>query len=305
MTLPRILRGQGVHCLIAKAISCLERTLNALTPLAAHPKGSGRSLFKRTPESRSANIERPDPLGWRLLAVVLLATATAASSAPAVADARPVEARYESGRRTRDGIGKYYFGREISQVMGHQGAGWLERPEREQEERTDLLLDALRLRPGDTVADIGAGSGYFTWRMAQKVGPTGVIHAVEIQQVFLDLLMVNMQRRGVDNRVKPVLGTVEDPRLPEAACDVILLVDVYHEFDHPFEMARAMARALKPGGRLVLVEYRGEDPEVPIKPLHKMTEAQVRREFSVHPVRFERNIEVLPRQHILVFRRDP
>jgi len=155
------------------------------------------------------------------------------------------------------------------------------------------------------VADIGAGSGYFTWRMAQKVGPKGLIHAVEIQQVFLDLLMVNMERRGVAGRVKPVLGTVEDPRLPEASCDLILLVDVYHEFDHPFEMGRAMARALKPGGRLVLVEYRGEDPEVPIKPLHKMTEAQVRREFSVQPVRFERNIDVLPRQHILVFRRDP
>jgi ubiquinone/menaquinone biosynthesis C-methylase UbiE len=141
--------------------------------------------------------------------------------------------------------------------------------------------------------------------MAQKVGPTGVIHAVEIQQVFLDLLMVNMKRRGVDDRVKPVLGTIDDPRLPEASCDVILLVDVYHEFDHPFEMARAMARALKPGGRLVLVEYRGEDPAVPIKPLHKMTESQVRREFSIHPVRFERNIDVLPRQHILVFRRSP
>lgn len=249
---------------------------------------------------------RVPAIGRALLAVVLLGTAVAASAAaPAGVDARPVEARYENGRRTRDGIGKYYFGREISQVMGHQGAGWLERPEREQEERTDLLLDALRLRPGDTVADIGAGSGYFTWRMAQKVGPMGVIHAVEIQQVFLDLLMVNMKRRGVDERVKPVLGTIDDPRLPEASCDVILLVDVYHEFDHPFEMARAMARALKPGGRLVLVEYRGEDPEVPIKPLHKMTEAQVRREFSVHPVRFERNIDVLPRQHILVFRRDP
>ena len=241
-----------------------------------------------------------------LMAVVLAATAPAASAAdPVAAETRPAEARYESGRRTRDGIGKHYFGREISQVMGHQGAGWLERPEREQEERTDLLLEALKLRPGDTVADIGAGSGYFTWRMAQKVGPKGLIQAVEIQQVFLDLLMVNMERRGVAGRVKPVLGTVDDPRLPEASCDLILLVDVYHEFDHPFEMGRAMARALKPGGRLVLVEYRGEDPEVPIKPLHKMTEAQVRREFSVQPVRFERNIDVLPRQHILVFRRDP
>lgn len=243
----------------------------------------------------------------RRAAVILFisATAPAAESARAAEEARPAEARYENGRRTRDGIGKYYFGREISQVMGHQGAGWLERPEREVEERTDLLLEALKLRSGDAVADVGAGSGYFTWRMARVIGPKGVVHAVEIQQLFLDLLMANMERRGVADRIRPVLGTVQDPRLPEGSCDLILLVDVYHELDFPFEMARAMIRALKPGGRLVLVEYRGEDPEVPIKPLHKMTEEQVRREFAVQPVRFERNIDVLPRQHILVFRKEP
>jgi precorrin-6B methylase 2 len=219
-------------------------------------------------------------------------------------EVRPPEARYESGRRTRDGIGKYYFGREIAQVMGHQGAGWLERPEREVEERTDLLLTALQLKPGDAVADVGAGSGYFSWRMAQRVGPSGRVYAVDIQQPMLDLLMANMRRRGVAGQVQPVLGTVQDPRLPDASCDLILLVDVYHEFDHPFEMVRAMVRALKPGGRLVLVEYRGEDPEVPIKPLHKMTAAQVRREMAVHPVRFEENLPVLPRQHILIFRKE-
>ena len=209
------------------------------------------------------------------MAVVLAATAPAASAAdPVAAETRPAEARYESGRRTRDGIGKHYFGREISQVMGHQGAGWLERPEREQEERTDLLLEALKLRPGDTVADIGAGSGYFTWRMAQKVGPKGLIQAVEIQQVFLDLLMVNMERRGVAGRVKPVLGTVDDPRLPEASCDLILLVDVYHEFDHPFEMGRAMARALKPGGRLVYATC---------SLLAEENEAQVEAFLAAHP----------------------
>ena len=257
-------RGQGVRCSKEPARSRPEKTLNALTPL---PKGSGRSLLNGASGFRSPNVERPDPfagvlaLGRALVTAMLLGTAPVVSAAaPAIAEGRPAEARYENGRRTRDGIGKFYFGREISQVMGHQGAGWLERPEREQEERTDLLLEALKLRPGDTVADIGAGSGYFTWRMAQKVGPTGVIHAVEIQQVFLDLLMVNMERRGVADRVRPVLGTVDDPRLPEASCDLILLVDVYHEFDHPFEMARAMARALKPGGRLVLVEYPEKTP---------------------------------------------
>jgi ubiquinone/menaquinone biosynthesis C-methylase UbiE len=223
----------------------------------------------------------------------------------AAADAaRPPEARYETGRKTRDGIGKYYFGREIAQVMGHQGAAWLERPEREEEERTDLLVAALDLKPGDAVADVGAGSGYFSWRMAQRVGTGGTVHAVEIQQVFLDLLMVNMARRRVADRVRPVLGTTRDPRLPAGSCDLILLVDVYHEFDYPYEMTAAIVRALKPGGRLVLVEYRGEDPAVPIKPLHKMTAAQVRTELAVHPVRFEANREVLPRQHILVFRKE-
>jgi ubiquinone/menaquinone biosynthesis C-methylase UbiE len=223
----------------------------------------------------------------------------------AAEEARPTEARYETrARPSRDGIGKVYFGREIAQVMGHQGAAWLERAERQEEERTDLLLQALALKPGESVADIGAGSGYFSWRMAQKVGPTGKIYAVEIQQEMLDILMANMKKRQVDAIVQPVLGTVQDPKLPASAVDTILLVDVYHEFDFPFEMTRAMVKALKPGGRLVLVEYRGEDPEVPIKPLHKMTVAQVRKEMSVHPVTYEQTMTQLPRQHILVFRKN-
>ncbi len=224
--------------------------------------------------------------------------------AAAAEDSRTPEARYETRARTRDGIGKYYFGREIAQVMGHQGASWLERPEREEEERTDLLLAELKLKAGDAVADVGAGSGYFSWRMARVVGEKGAVYAVEIQQEFLDLLMANMKRRGVGDIVRPVLGTVQDPGLPEGAVDLILLVDVYHEFDFPFEMTRAMIRALKPGGRLVLVEYRGEDPAVPIKLLHKMTVAQVRKELSVHPVIFVENIRALPRQHVLVFRKE-
>lgn len=219
-------------------------------------------------------------------------------------EARPPEAKYETGRKTRDGIGKYYFGREIAQVMGHQGASWLERPERQEEERTDLLLEALALKPGEIVADIGAGSGYFSWRMAQKVGPKGAVYAVEIQQEFLDILMANVRKRDLSEIVKPVLGTVQDPKLPAGAVDTILLVDVYHEFDYPYEMAVGMARALKPGGRIVFVEYRGEDPAVPIKPLHKMTLAQVKKELgAVSSLKFERNIATLPRQHVIVFRK--
>ena len=241
----------------------------------------------------------------RLHSRFLLVGIFAFSSAWAAEDTRPAEARYETrARASRDGIGKTFFGREIAQVMGHQGAAWLERPERERQERTDLLLEALQLKPGEVVADIGAGSGYFSWRMAQRVGETGKIHAVEIQQEMLDILMANMKKRGVEKIVNPVLGTVQDPKLPEASVDTILLVDVYHEFDFPYEMSRAMIKALKPGGRLVLVEYRGEDPNVPIKPLHKMTVAQVRKEMSVHPVKFDRTLTILPQQHIIVFRKE-
>ena len=218
-------------------------------------------------------------------------------------ETRPREADYVTARATRDGIGKLYFGREIAQVMGHQGAGWLERPGREEEERTDLLVESLSLRAGDVVADIGAGTGYFSWRIAQRVGPTGKVYAVEIQQEMLDLLMGNMRQRQVSAIVQPTLGTVQDPRLPAGAVDLILVVDVYHELDFPFEMTRAMLAGLKPGGRLVLVEYRGEDPAVAIKPLHKMTVAQVRKEMSVHPVDFDRSVEILPQQHILVFKK--
>jgi precorrin-6B methylase 2 len=262
--------------------------------------------------TRSGGDERPCPSGpkigrqgrlpvfvlWVLSVITIVVAPTWAADG-----ARSAEARYETRRATRDGIGKIYFGREIAQVMGHQGAGWLERPEREEEERTDLLVEALKLKPGEIVADIGAGSGYFSWRMAQKVGVGGKVYAVEIQQEMLDLLMVNMTKRRVGAIVQPILGTVADPKLPAASVDTILLVDVYHELDFPFEMTRAMIQALKPGGRLVLVEYRGEDPEVPIKPLHKMTVAQVRKEMAVHPITFEQTITTLPRQHIIVFRK--
>ena len=234
----------------------------------------------------------------------ILALSFAFTLASAADTPRPLEAAYETrAKHDRDGIGKFYFGREIAQVMGHQGASWLERPTREAEERTDLLLEALALKPGESVADIGAGTGYFSWRMAKRVGEKGKIYAVEIQQEMLDLLMAAMKQQGVADRVLPVLGTVQDPKLPAAGIDTILLVDVYHEFDFPFEMTRAMIAALKPGGRIVFVEYRGEDPDVPIKLLHKMTEAQVKKELSIHPVKFERTLTMLPQQHIMVFRK--
>lgn len=214
----------------------------------------------------------------------------------------PPEPLYTRKPGTPDGMGKWFLGREIAHYMTHHGAPWLERPEREEEERPRLLLDALGLKAGESVADVGAGSGYLTWRMAERVGPTGRVYATDIQPEMIAILRTNMAARGLTN-VVPVLSTPEDPHLPTNALDLIILVDVYHECEFPYEMARGMTAALKPGGRLVLVEYRGEDQWVPIKRLHKMTEAQVRREMTLHDLEWVSTGRELPRQHILVFRR--
>ncbi len=214
----------------------------------------------------------------------------------------PPEPLYTQKPGTPDGMGKWFLGREIAHYMTHHGAPWLERPEREEEERPRLLLDALGLKPGQAVADVGAGSGYLTWRMAERVGRTGRVYATDIQPEMIAILRTNMAARGHTN-VVPVLSTPEDPHLPTNALDLIILVDVYHECEFPYEMARGMTAALKRGGRLVLVEYRGEDQWVPIKRLHKMTEAQVRREMALHDLEWVSTGRELPRQHILIFRR--
>jgi len=194
------------------------------------------------------------------------------------------------------------MGREIAQVMGHESAEWLERPERATEENPEVLIEQLRLKPGEVVADIGAGTGYFSRRLARKVGATGKVLAVDIQPEMLTLLTNRMAAIGITN-VVPVLGTATDPMLPAACVDLVLMVDVYHEFDFPREMMQAICRSVKPGGRVVFVEYRGEDPALAIKPLHKMTEVQVKREMSVLPLDWIRTVEALPRQHIIIFRK--
>ncbi|MFK8017675.1 MAG: class I SAM-dependent methyltransferase [Gammaproteobacteria bacterium] len=203
----------------------------------------------------------------------------------------------------RDGIGKVYMGREISHVMGHRGASWLERSERLDEERTDLLIEKLPLDADDVIADIGAGTGYFAFPMARRV-PQGRVLAVDIQQEMLDIVTRRAQALGAAN-VETVLGSERDPGLEPGTVDLILIVDAYHEFSYPLEMGRAMAAALKPGGRLVLIEYRGEDRKLMIKPLHKMTEAQARLEMAAIGLDWERTESFLPTQHFMVFRKTP
>jgi precorrin-6B methylase 2 len=219
---------------------------------------------------------------------------------PATSSTPPDSAKvYRFGEASRDGIGKVYQRREIAQVMGHLGASWLERPEREQEERTDLLLKALDLKPTDVVADIGAGTGYFTFVMAPEV-PQGKVLAVDIQPEMIEYLNEGKEKQKVTN-VQPVLGTEFDPKLPANSVDLAIMIDAYHEFSYPREMISHIVSALKPGGRVVLVEYRAEDPSVPIKELHKLSVAQATREMNAVGLKLLKNDKRLPQQHIMFF----
>jgi precorrin-6B methylase 2 len=235
------------------------------------------------------------------LAAALAASPSTAAAVQVAAPPAAADTLYQERIATPDGTGKFYMGREISQVMGHLGAEWLERPTREREERTDLFIARLPVEPDDVVADIGAGTGYFSFPIAERV-PDGRVLAVDIQPEMLQMIEDRRRTLGARN-VEAVLGTITDPELPLAGVDLIFIVDAYHEFSHPREMGRAMFQALKPGGRLVLLEYRAEDPTVPIKALHKMTEAQVRRELGSIGFQWVRTEEFLPQQHFLVFQK--
>lgn len=201
--------------------------------------------------------------------------------------------------QSRGGIGKFYLGREISGVMGHQAAGWLEREQRTHEEMPDDVVANMNLQPDEVVADIGAGTGYFSFRIAQQL-PEGKVLATDIQPEMLAIIEQRKQETGISN-VETLLGSTEDPGLPENSVDVVLLVDVYHELSHPFEMMQGIYDALKPGGRLFLIEYRAEDNTVPIRPLHKMSEEQVVREMSVFGLQWDDNLYFLPWQHMFIF----
>jgi len=222
------------------------------------------------------------------------------TASPTTTRTRP---RYEY-RRQHDpnGIGKFYMGREIARVMGFGGVLWLERKEREDEESPSRLVKALKLQPGDVVADIGAGSGVITLLMADAVGPEGTVLAVDVQQEMLDRLGGKLKELNITN-VELVRGTPKSPRLKPGTLDLAIMVDVYHEFAFPYEMMLEISKAMKPGGRVVFVEYRLEDPRVPIKLVHKMSEDQVKKEISLpeFELKWQETIDILPRQHIVIF----
>jgi ubiquinone/menaquinone biosynthesis C-methylase UbiE len=209
------------------------------------------------------------------------------------------QTRYLNKAGDPNGIDKWYMGRQIAHVMSHFGIEWLERPEREFEENTTTLIKNLQLQPGMNVADIGAGSGYHSRLISKKIGK-GKVYAVDVEPIMLVYLKQRIAQENLQNIV-PVLGTISTVSLPNESVDMMLLVDVYHEFSHPYEMGQSMFNALKPNGKLVLVEFRAEDESVPIKTIHKMSEAQAVKELKAVGFRLEKNMKNLPWQHCMIF----
>lgn len=249
---------------------------------------------------------------WRAVSLVLLVLMTvqvALPTPPASALLQATTPQQQSMYETRpvhdpDGTGKFYMGREIAQVMGPGGISWLDRPQRDEEQRPDVVIAAMGLRAGQTVVDLGAGSGYFTFRIAPKVGSKGKVLAVDVQEEMLETIRQRAAAQKVTNIVV-VKGSEKDPHLPANAVDVVLMVDVYHELAYPFEVMTKVRQALKPDGRLVCVEYRLEDPKVEIKEVHKMSVAQLEKEMKVAGFAPAQTIETLPQQHIVIFQKSP
>ena len=206
--------------------------------------------------------------------------------------------RYQQYPPSAEGTGKVYMGREIAYVMGYEGAAWLERESREKEERTDVLIQSLNLKPAMTIADIGAGTGFLSRQMAASVGSSGTVYAVDVQPEMVGKLK-NIAK--IYPNIKPVKADINNVNLAANIIDLAIMVDVYHELEYPYEVVQSILKSLKPNGKLVLVEYRAEDDRVPIKQTHKMTEAQVIKELTAQPLKWDKTIATLPWQHIIVF----
>lgn len=216
-----------------------------------------------------------------------------------IAQADNNDTKYTYKRGDYNGIGKWYMGREVAYVMGFQGINWLERSEREIEEGVSTLIKNMEIKTDDTIADIGAGSGYHVFRMA-PLAENGLVYAVDIQPEMLEAIELKKRSKRVSN-VETVLGSEKSINLPKNSLDKILLVDVYHEFSYPAEMVGSIKNALKSNGQLFLIEYRGEDSSVPIKKIHKMTVKQSIKEMEAAGFRLKENIDNLPWQHCMIF----
>ena len=252
---------------------------------------------------RMISVSRTIALGWCWLAIALVMTLAILPRLTTAQDKHPSAAKLDQSAEKIPPAQPKYLGRRIAQTMSFHGANWLIRTEREQEERPSQVLPQLGLKAGMTVCDLGCGNGFYSIEMAKIVAP-GKVLAVDIQQEMLHLLKLRAEEAKVAN-IKPVLGTVVDPHLPAAAVDLVLMVDVYHEFSHPQEMLLAIRKSLKPGGLIALLEYREEDPRVPIKPEHKMSKRQILKEYNANGYRLAKEYDELPWQHLMFFEADP
>ena len=233
------------------------------------------------------------------LTILMLLISVILQSNDCTAQNSIVENKYIFKEGDFNGIGKWYMGREIAYVMGFQAIGWLERSEREKEENVSKLIKNMRIKPNDVIADIGAGSGYHAFRMA-SLAPNGLVYAVDIQTEML-MAIENKKTFSKISNIETILGTEKSVEIPINSVDKILMVDVYHEFSFPVEMIASMKSALKSNGQLFLIEYRAEDPLVPIKTIHKMSENQAVKEMKAAGFKLLKNIENLPWQHCMVF----
>jgi precorrin-6B methylase 2 len=248
----------------------------------------------------STNPRNASPAAWVVALGICLGLTIVA---PTAAQSPVRQPSYVTIKPSADGIGKQFMGREIAGVMGWQGAQWLERQEREKEERTDLLIAELNLKPDMQIADVGAGTGYLSRRMALQVGAKGSVSAIDVQPEMIRILKALSTGAEYKN-IKPVLGADSEIKLAERSIDLAIMVDVYHELEFPYEILRSIIASLKTNGQLVFVEYRAEDENVPIKEVHKMSEAQVKKEVALHPeLSWERTSKRLPWQHVIIFRK--
>jgi SAM-dependent methyltransferase len=231
--------------------------------------------------------------------ILLILISCFLTSNESIAQADSFDTKYTYKRGDFNGIGKWYMGREIAYVMGFQGIDWLERSEREIEEDVSTLIKNMKIKTNETIADIGAGSGFHVFKMA-PLAKNGLVYAVDIQPEMLEAIELKKRSKKVSN-VETVLGSEKSINLPKNSLDKILLVDVYHEFSYPAEMVESIKNALKPNGQLFLIEYRGEDSSVPIKKIHKMTEKQSIAEMEVAGFKLIENIDNLPWQHCMIF----